>query len=151
MFYHALSDEVDTRPLIRQWGMHKRVILPVVKGNDLELRLYTGENNLEIGAFHISEPIGEPFIDYTGIDLVIVPGIAFDRQGNRLGRGGGYYDRLLSQLPPNVYKIGICFPYQLVDTVPTEPFDIRMDEIITSPEYNIGNDLCSHMLVEITD
>ena len=58
------------------------------------------------------------------------PAWAFDRQGNRLGRGKGYYDRLLPHLP-TAYKIGICFPYQLVNDIPTDAHDIRMDEIIT--------------------
>ena len=78
----------------------------------------------------MEEPTGALFTDYATIDLVIVPGVAFDRDGNRLGRGKGYYDRLLPRIP-SAYKVGICFPFQIVEEVPAEPFDIRMDEIIT--------------------
>ena len=59
-----------------------------------------------------------------------MPGVAFDSQGNRLGRGKGYYARLLPRLP-QAYKIGLCFPFQRVEQVPAEPFDIRMDEVIS--------------------
>ena len=80
--------------------------------------------------YGIEEPTGELFTDYADIDFIVVPGVAFDRNGNRLGRGKGYYDRLLPRIP-SAYKAGICFPFQLVEEVPAEPFDIRMDEIIT--------------------
>ena len=130
LLYHSLKDEVDTHAFIRKWSREKRILLPVVTGDDLELRLYTGPEDLTIGAYGIEEPTGALFTDYSAIDLIVVPGVAFDRNGNRLGRGKGYYDRLLPRIP-SAYKIGICFPFQLVDEVPAEPFDIRMDEIIT--------------------
>lgn len=130
MLYHSLKDEVDTHAFIRKWSREKRILLPVVTGDDLELRLYTGPEDLTVGAYGIEEPTGARFTDYAAIGLIVVPGVAFDRDGNRLGRGKGYYDRLLPRIP-SAYKIGICFPFQLVDEVPAEPFDIRMDEIIT--------------------
>lgn len=130
MLYHSLKDEVDTHAFIRKWSREKRILLPVVTGDDLELRLYTGPEDLTVGAYGIEEPTGALFTDYSTIDLIVVPGVAFDRDGNRLGRGKGYYDRLLPRIP-SAYKIGICFPFQVVDEVPAEPFDIRMDEIIT--------------------
>ena len=130
LLYHSLKDEVDTHAFIRKWSREKRILLPVVTGDDLELRLYTGPEDLTVGAYGIEEPTGALFTDYAAIDLIVVPGVAFDRDGNRLGRGKGYYDRLLPRIP-SAYKIGICFPFQLVDEVPAEPFDIRMDEIIT--------------------
>ena len=105
--------------------------MPVVIGDDLELRVYTSPADLAIGAYGIEEPTGALFTDYATIDLVIVPGVAFDRDGNRLGRGKGYYDRLLPRIP-SAYKVGICFPFQIVEEVPAEPFDIRMDEIMES-------------------
>lgn len=130
LLYHSLKDEVDTHAFIRKWSREKRILLPVVTGDDLELRLYTGPEDLTVGAYGIEEPTGARFTDYAAIGLIVVPGVAFDRDGNRLGRGKGYYDRLLPRIP-SAYKIGICFPFQLVDEVPAEPFDIRMDEIIT--------------------
>ncbi|WP_281643909.1 5-formyltetrahydrofolate cyclo-ligase [Bacteroides zoogleoformans] len=130
LLYHSLKDEVDTHDFIRKWSRTKRILLPVVVGNDLELRVYNGPEGLISGAYDIKEPTGAPFCDYNSIDLILVPGVAFDRNGNRLGRGKGYYDRLLPNIP-SAYKAGICFPYQLVEEVPSEPFDVRMDEVIT--------------------
>jgi 5-formyltetrahydrofolate cyclo-ligase len=77
------------------------------------------------------EPTGElfPVESYHEIDLAVIPGVAFDRLGARLGRGKGYYDRLLSQMP-NAYKIGICFPFQLLERLPSEPHDVLMNEVI---------------------
>ena len=97
----------------------------------MKLRTYSGPGNLAIGAYGIEEPTGEFFTDYSAIDLIVVPGVAFDRKGNRLGRGKGYYDRLLPQIP-SAYKAGICFSFQIVEEIPAEPFDICMDEVITS-------------------
>ena len=76
------------------------------------------------------EPIGE---EYTGnIDLIIVPGVIFDREKNRLGYGKGYYDRYLSN--KDIYKIGICFSDQVIDLLPSESHDIKMNIIITEKE-----------------
>ena len=130
LLYHSLPDEVDTHEFIRKWSTEKQILLPVVAGNDLELRAYTGPTDLAVGAYGIEEPTGALFTDYAAIDFIAVPGVAFDRRGNRLGRGKGYYDRLLPRIP-SAYKAGICFPFQIVEEVPAEPFDIRMDEIIT--------------------
>ena len=128
LLYYSLPDEVDTHALVARYYQKKRLLLPVVKGEELELRLFQG--HLQEGSFGIQEPVGETFEDYDQIELVVVPGMAFDKEGNRLGRGKGYYDRLLPKLP-HAKKIGLCFPYQLVDTVPTDPQDIPMDKIIT--------------------
>jgi len=130
LLYHSLKDEVDTHAFIRKWSRAKRILLPAVVGRDLELRIYTGPEDLIPGAYGIEEPTGELFCDYNNIDFILVPGVAFDRDGNRLGRGKGYYDRLLPNIP-SAYKAGICFPYQLVEEVPSEPFDVRMDDIVT--------------------
>lgn len=130
LLYYSLNDEVDTHAFVQKWSRSKRILLPVVTGDDMELRVYTGPEDLAIGAYHIEEPTGELFKDYQQIDLIVVPGVAFDLQGNRLGRGKGYYDRFLPRVPM-AYKIGICFPFQVVKEIPAEPFDIRMDEIVT--------------------
>jgi len=77
------------------------------------------------------EPSGELFTDFDRITLAIIPGMAFDHQGNRLGRGKGYYDRLLPQLS-HAYKLGLCFPFQLLtEEIPHEPHDCRMDEVFS--------------------
>lgn len=131
LLYHSLPDEVFTHDFIQRWSQQKQLLLPVVVGDELELRRYTSPADLQIGAFGIEEPTGELFTEYDKIDLAVIPGVAFDRNGNRLGRGKGYYDRLLPHLK-GCHKIGICFPYQLVEEVPVEPFDIPMDEVLTN-------------------
>ena len=95
----------------------------------MELRRYTGTSSLQPGAYGIMEPVGERFTDYATIDIAVVPGMAFDAQGHRLGRGKGYYDRFLAKVP-DVYKIGLCFSWQMVDEVPSEANDIMMDEVV---------------------
>lgn len=131
LLYHALSDEVDTSLLLQQTD--KRILLPVVVGEELELREYDGR--LEKGAYGIMEPKGESnaLLDGNKAEaLAIVPGMAFDMAGHRLGRGKGYYDRLFASLPStDVYKIGICYDFQLLEEVPAETHDIVMDEVIS--------------------
>lgn len=132
LLYHALPDEVDTRTFIREWSSRKQILLPVVAGDELILKPYLNEGMLHDGSFGIMEPEGEIFTDMKGIDLAVIPGMAFDKEGNRLGRGKGFYDRLLRQLMDySIYKIGICFDYQFLDHIPTEPHDIPVDEVIT--------------------
>lgn len=138
LLYHSLKDEVDTHAFIRKWSDKKRVLLPVVVDNDLELRIYSGPEDMATGSYGIEEPTGELFTDYAAIDFIAVPGVAFDAKGNRLGRGKGYYDRLLPRIP-YAFKAGICFPFQLVEKVPAESYDIRMDIIITSNEDELSH------------
>lgn len=134
LLYHSLPDEVATHALIQKAvEAGKRVLLPVVVGDDLELREFRRQEALHEGAFHIQEPDGIAFTDYAAIDLAVIPGMAFTADGRRLGRGKGYYDRLLSRLS-HVYKIGICWPFQLLDELPAEAHDIRMDAVVTTSE-----------------
>jgi len=131
LLYYSMADEVDTHNLVdllREQG--KTVLLPVTLAHELEIRRYEGPKSLQEGrAFHIMEPTEAVFTQLHTIDLVIVPGMGFDPQGNRLGRGKGYYDRFL-RLVPQAYKLGLCFDFQKVASVPTEDTDVRMDEII---------------------
>lgn len=129
LLYHSLSDEVQTHDFIEKWYTQKKILLPVVQGDELELRHYTGKECLSAGSFQIEEPQGEPYTDFQEIELSIIPGMSFDKQGNRLGRGKGYYDKLLPKLTS--YNIGICFDFQARENIPTEPFDRRMDEVWT--------------------
>lgn len=128
--YHALPDEVQTEALLKKWFLSKELWLPLVDGNDLKLIQYTGEENLRKGAFGIWEP--KEFVHQSTdaeLDLIIIPGVAFDKQCNRLGRGKGFYDRLLKK--QQVPKIGICYEFQLLDSLPVESFDIPMNAVIT--------------------
>lgn len=129
LLYHSLPDEVNTHAFIERWSLQKQLLLPVVKGDELELRFYKPSDELKVGSYHIMEPEGDKLTDYSQIDLAVIPGVAFDAQGHRLGRGKGYYDRLLPQL--NCFKIGICFPFQIVEEVPTDIYDVKMDEVIS--------------------
>ena len=128
MLYSALPDEVQTQAFLEKWHLKKKIILPTVVGDDIIPVEYGKDTAFAVGDFNILEPQNEPY--QGGFDLIIVPGVAFDRKGNRLGRGRGYYDRFLCQ-HLDVKRIGICFDFQLVDEVPAEPFDIRMDEVLT--------------------
>lgn len=139
MLYNSMPDEVDTRQAIEQLYEHgKKILLPVVVSKtEMEIREYTGPDNMKIGPYHIPEPIGKTYTAYPEIDVIIVPGVAFDRQGNRMGHGRGYYDRFFSHIPGTL-KIGICFPFQLVPTVPADVFDVKMDYIITGNGTSSG-------------
>lgn len=133
LLYYPLPDEVDVRPLIKvAFESGKRVLLPVVSGEELELHLYEGEETLKEGAFGIMEPTGPSFApeNYDEIELALIPGMAFDKSGHRLGRGKGYYDRLLPKLT-KAKLTGICFPFQLLEEVPAEPHDIPVGEVIS--------------------
>lgn len=126
--YWALPDELPTHDIINQLlAYKKRVVLPVVTGDELELFEYTGESCLQPQPpFGILEPRGTARVDPAEIGIAIIPGVAFDEDWRRLGRGRGYYDRLFPQMP-QAYKIGVCFAEQIVDCVPCEPHDVTMD------------------------
>ena len=131
MLYSALPDEVPTQSLLDGLvAQGKTVLLPrVVSATDMELRHYTGPHDLQVGAYGIFEPTGNLFTDYEVIDVAVIPGMAFDTAGHRLGRGKGYYDRFLSRIP-HVYKIGLCFSWQIVGEVPCDAHDIVMDQVL---------------------
>lgn len=136
--YCSLPDEVDTHAVIDTLlADGKTVLLPVVKGSDMELHEYKGCESLHKGAYGILEPQGNPFLEYDTIDVVLVPGVAFDAAGHRLGRGKGYYDRFLPKAI-NAVKIGVCFPFQVVNTIPFEPHDVACDRIITYRKTEIS-------------
>ena len=132
LLYHSLADEVDTAELIAAGvGQGKQILLPVVVGSELELRIYDGPETLKRGAYGILEPTGSLFPSprYPQISLAIIPGVAFDKDGHRLGRGKGYYDRLLPRLT-GACKVGICWNFQLLEHIPTEDHDITMNRIV---------------------
>jgi 5-formyltetrahydrofolate cyclo-ligase len=128
--YWPLPGEVQIGALIRRYFCAKHIYLPVVKGNHLELRRYEGESRMRQGAFGIMEPLGD--VCGESIDLVIVPGIAFDRSGIRLGRGKGFYDRLFVSL--EAPKVGVAFQCQLFNKIPADAWDKPVDAIITETE-----------------
>ena len=132
--YWSLPDEVPTHEFIHKWAERKRILLPACcdqtgESEKLIFRIFDPAEALIPGAFGIPECRGDE-VDPVEIDLMIVPGAAFDRTGNRLGRGKGFYDRFLS-MHPNIYKTGVCFDYQLVEKVPAEAHDVRMNTVIS--------------------
>lgn len=129
LLYHSLPDEVNTHEFIKKWSNHKTILLPVVTGSELAVRKFSPDTMTK-GAYGIEEPNGTDVTNYDTIELVIVPGVAFDKKGNRLGRGKGYYDKLLPKLT-NAKKIGICYSFQLCEHIPNEKHDIPMDTVIT--------------------
>lgn len=133
LLYHSLPDEPTTHELIKQYGLEKKVLLPVIEGNNLLLKFYSSDENLEVGKYNILEPSGESaFVNFDKIDFALIPGVAFDKKGHRLGRGKGYYDKLLSHPSfANVYKVGICFDFQLFENLPVEKHDVSVDEVLS--------------------
>lgn len=128
LLYYSMPDEVNTKVLITNSEHTKRVILPVVTKEGLILKGYDSSIDLIMSNYGIMEPSGNVYDDFDEIDLVIVPGVAFDASLNRMGRGMGYYDGLLPKI--NAPKVGICFDFQLVDDVPVDSRDIKMDMIV---------------------
>lgn len=124
--YWPLPGEVDLRPLIT--GGCRRFVLPVVCGDELVLKEYDPVHMAE-GAFGIMEPGPEAgTVQPDQIDFALIPGVAFDRSGMRLGRGRGFYDRLLPSL--HCHKAGVAFPFQIFDAVPSDSWDVPMDSVI---------------------
>ncbi|MCM1522004.1 MAG: 5-formyltetrahydrofolate cyclo-ligase [Muribaculaceae bacterium] len=130
LMYHSLPDELSTRSFISKWASRKRFYLPRVNGVNLDILPYD-EQSLALGSFHIEEPTGNDTASIDDIELVVVPAIAYDRRGNRVGRGKGYYDRLLSTT--RALKVGVGYDFQLMDDdeIPFEPHDVRVDIVIT--------------------
>jgi len=129
LLYWSMDDEVYTHDFILKWYKEKTILLPCVDGDDLRLRIFQGIESMKEGVlFSILEPIGEEFLDFDNIDLMVIPGVAFDKENNRLGRGRGFYDRLLSKV--HSIKVGVCFKFQFFDNMPTEEFDVKMNYVV---------------------
>ncbi|PLX05103.1 MAG: 5-formyltetrahydrofolate cyclo-ligase [Marinilabiliales bacterium] len=130
LFYWSMKDEVYTHVMVEQWSRSKTIILPTVAGDRLELKQYKGTAKMIEGEnYGIPEPTGPVFKNPEDIDVVIVPGVAFDLKNNRMGRGKAYYDKLLHNL--NAYKLGVCFDFQLLDSIPVDELDVKMDLVLT--------------------
>lgn len=128
MLYYPVDNEIDVLRLA-ELNPEKCFLLPVTHRMSIEVRHYIGRDNLKKGKFGIPEPQTEK---YEGkIDVVIVPGVGFDRMGVRLGRGGGYYDRFLSNLR-HAKKLGVGYRFQLVAKIPHNFYDKKMSEVIIS-------------------
>ena len=138
LFYASLKNEVETDRMIKEAQAKGKIIgLPVVFDKERDLVPFLAKDfpkNLTLGPYDIRQP-KEEFsnpISLADIDLVIVPGVAFDLRGNRLGRGKGYYDRFLKTLPKDTPSIGLAFDFQIVDDLPHSSVDSPVKKIIIS-------------------
>lgn len=128
LMYHSLPDELSTHRFIDKWHDRKRFFLPRVNGMHLEILPYD-RSRMHIGAFHIEEPTGNDTTHVDEMEMIVVPAVAYDANGNRVGRGKGYYDRLLAE--SRAIKIGVAYDFQMVDEIETDDFDVPVDIVIT--------------------
>lgn len=127
LIYMALPDEVPTSEFIAKWRTVKRLAIPLVNGDHLLLKEHN-PRHLVRGYRGILEPTDDALaIHPSEIDFAIIPGVAFDPSGNRLGRGKGFYDRLLPSL--DCFKVGVCQSWRIVPSLPTDLWDVPMDAV----------------------
>jgi 5-formyltetrahydrofolate cyclo-ligase len=135
--YVSMAEEVDTHQIIDESiRMGKMVGVPVlVKGErDLIISQITDRiRQLEIGPYGINQPKKDEIkpISPESMDLILVPALVYDKGGNRLGRGKGYYDRFLEKVPEHALTVGLCFDFQIAESVPTVPHDIPVRTLLT--------------------
>ncbi|WP_313756118.1 5-formyltetrahydrofolate cyclo-ligase [Tissierella sp.] len=139
MSFISFGNEIITHEIIKNSiGNGKSVVVPITIPETKELKAskILDFSELEIGYYNILTPKKDfiRFIDFNTIDLVLVPGVVFARDGYRVGYGGGYYDRFLSKFKEKVNTIGLAFDLQIVDEVPKDSFDLPVDFIITEKE-----------------
>ncbi len=131
MLYAADPDEVDLTAAVRTLVQREAVLLyPRVAGDTLEVVEVRDPADLVPGHRDILEPVG-PAVDPATVDAIVVPGVAFDLDGGRLGRGGGHYDRLLAVLDEDTTRIGVAFSSQVVPVVPRDEHDQPVDIVVT--------------------
>ena len=128
--YAPLGNEVDIRPVIEEgWRQNKRIAFPKVFGDTMKYFEISDFSKLEEGTFHVMEPKEDYPVDWEEA-LVLVPGVAFDRQGNRMGYGKGYYDRFFKGKTDCV-KVGVAYELQVANHLPTEENDLPMEYLVT--------------------
>ncbi len=138
MFYVSKDDEVDTHSMITEaLRGKKRIAVPVISAGEKGItpsEVKNPEEEFEEGPFRIKQPKKEYLrpVPVEDIDVVIVPGVAFDKSGNRMGRGAGYYDNFLKTISPPVLTIGLAFDFQIVRRVPTLFRDVPVKKIISA-------------------
>ena len=142
--YIDAKGEVQTEDIIKHaWENGKKVAVPKVHGDIMKFYLITSYDDLEAGCFDIMEPKAycEEIIDIPEKSIVIMPGVAFDKKGNRIGYGKGYYDKYFTKYP-KVYKIAITYSLQIVQEIPVSLVDVKADCVITEEnemeeKYNV--------------
>jgi len=138
MAFCTLPDEVDTKPVIQEaLTRGKRVALPVCRrGSEEMTAVELTETNTQLvkSPFSFLQPANGTEIPPDGFDLILVPGLAFDRSGVRLGRGGGYYDRFLARKCEDTVTCAVVYACQVFDVVPNHHWDVSVDIIVTETE-----------------
>lgn len=128
--YVAKGSEVATNAIMQTFFGHKTIIVPKVEEQQLCLYELHDVRALKLGSFGVHEPHEcLPLQDLKRIDVALIPGIAFDRSGHRIGYGGGFFDRLLPQL--HCTTIGLAYEFQMIEKVPTHDYDVGVNFIIT--------------------
>ncbi len=127
--YASLPDEPDTSILIERLSKNYVVVLPRVCGDIMNFHMYES-GAMQRGAYGIEEPQGDVAVLPESIDFIVVPGVAFSADGARIGRGKGYYDKYMSGSNFGAYKLGVCFTEQLIDGLPCEAHDIKVDGVL---------------------
>jgi len=145
MFYVDVRDEVRTRQALpAALASGKRIVVPYCVDGELELFLLENMEELELGMYRILEPKNElrtieaKRLQPVDLDLVMVPGVAFDRNGGRTGHGKGYYDKLLQHARLDAPLIALAFECQMFEKIPAESHDIYMDKVVTEDEVYSG-------------
>ncbi len=136
MCFLTIRGEVETKEIVEQaWQEGKTVIVPKVEGKKLLCSKLTSWSQLAPGTFGVPEPRDPVLIDPGELELVLVPALAYDRAGRRLGYGAGYFDRLLKKT--GALRIGLAYGEQILDHLPEEANDCRIEEIVTEKEIII--------------
>lgn len=131
MCYISLAGEVDTGKMIKEaQKLGKIIVVPVCRDRKIIACLLDNEAKLERGPYGVWEPVNKKPVSLKSLDLVLVPGLAFDKKGNRLGRGKGYYDRFLTKIPDKITSIGLAFDFQILPSIPTTTADVTVKRII---------------------
>jgi 5-formyltetrahydrofolate cyclo-ligase len=134
----SFKSETDTHKIIKYAIQDKKTIcVPRIKSKQKGIEIFKIDSfyQLEKGYFGILEPIESCLaVDSKDIDLILMPGVAFDRQGGRLGYGAGFYDRFLSNMNNNVDKIAVAYHFQVLDNIPMDEHDVRINGIVTEEE-----------------
>ena len=133
MFYVAFGGEVNTEEMIRKAKkIGKLICVPVCRKDKetMQPAILEDHSKLKKGPYGVLEPVSEALVKPEDLDLVIVPGLAFDRKGNRLGRGKGYYDRFLSKIPKDTPSIGLAYSLQILPAVPVTSHDISVKKVL---------------------
>ncbi|MDX2479189.1 MAG: 5-formyltetrahydrofolate cyclo-ligase [Desulfuromusa sp.] len=134
--YSPINNEVATEQIFTvATELNKKIYYPRVAGDELDFFEVNTINELVPGFFGVSEPVSGEKISVTALDLIVVPGVAFDLMGGRLGYGRGFYDRLLTGKASRTVSVGLCFEIQLCDLLPSEAHDQALDFIATETKF----------------